>query len=129
MHIVIAADEIAELWREYEANANQKRKLLQFDKLELILQALEYEQEQGKDLEEFFQSTAGKFHTDIGKAWALEICFKKKKAKVVVVSSQRQRPESATSDCDLMSLYVVRLQVVRLIAAFVAELFVCKSCD
>uniref|UniRef100_A0A0D3AL64 Alkyl transferase n=1 Tax=Brassica oleracea var. oleracea TaxID=109376 RepID=A0A0D3AL64_BRAOL len=33
---------------------------------------------------------------------------------------QRQRPESATSDCDMMSLIVVRLKVARLIAAVVA---------
>ncbi|KAG2308193.1 hypothetical protein Bca52824_027941 [Brassica carinata] len=74
------AQEIAELWREYEANASPEAKVVKdFDKLELILQALEYEQEQGKDLEEFFQSTAGKFQTDIGKAWALEIASRRRK--------------------------------------------------
>ncbi|CAH8387147.1 unnamed protein product [Eruca vesicaria subsp. sativa] len=74
------AEEIAELWREYEANASPEAKVVKdFDKLELILQALEYEQEQGKDLEEFFQSTAGKFQTDIGKAWALEIASRRRK--------------------------------------------------
>ncbi|CAG7866456.1 unnamed protein product [Brassica rapa] len=74
------AEEIAELWREYEANASPEAKLVKdFDKLEMILQALEYEQEQGKDLEEFFQSTAGKFQTDIGKAWALEIASRRRK--------------------------------------------------
>ncbi|KAG2322771.1 hypothetical protein Bca52824_015984 [Brassica carinata] len=65
------ADEIAELWREYEANANQKPKLL---KISISLK-------QGKDLEEFFQSTAGKFQTDIGKAWALEIASRRRKQK------------------------------------------------
>ncbi|CAF1861107.1 hypothetical protein Bca4012_033061 [Brassica carinata] len=74
------AEEIAELWREYEANASPEAKVVKdFDKLELILQALEYEQEQGKDLEEFFESTAGKFQTDIGKAWALEIASRRRK--------------------------------------------------
>ncbi|KAJ0260386.1 5'-deoxynucleotidase [Hirschfeldia incana] len=74
------AEEIAALWREYEANASPEAKVVKdFDKLELILQALEYEQEQGKDLEEFFQSTAGKFQTDIGKAWALEIASRRRK--------------------------------------------------
>ena len=41
--------------------------------LEMILQASEYEAAQGLDLKEFFTSTAGKFKTDIGKAWAAEI--------------------------------------------------------
>ncbi|EOA27759.1 hypothetical protein CARUB_v10023915mg [Capsella rubella] len=54
------AKEIAELWREYEENSSPEAKVVKdFDKVELILQALEYEQAQGKDLEEFFQSTAG----------------------------------------------------------------------
>ena len=39
----------------------------------MILQASEYEAAQELDLQEFFTSTAGKFKTDIGKAWAAEI--------------------------------------------------------
>nr|POE57065.1 hypothetical protein CFP56_02091 [Quercus suber] len=35
--------------------------------------------EQGKDLDEFFQSTAGKFQTELGKAWALEIASRRRK--------------------------------------------------
>uniref|UniRef100_A0A1J3JKL7 5'-deoxynucleotidase n=1 Tax=Noccaea caerulescens TaxID=107243 RepID=A0A1J3JKL7_NOCCA len=74
------ANEIAELWREYEANSSPEARVVKdFDKLEMILQALEYEQEQGRDLEEFFQSTAGKFQTDIGKAWASEIASRRRK--------------------------------------------------
>ncbi|VVB08833.1 unnamed protein product [Arabis nemorensis] len=74
------AKEIADLWREYEANSSPEAKVVKdFDKLEMILQALEYEQEQGKDLDEFFQSTAGKFQTDIGKAWASEIASRRRK--------------------------------------------------
>ncbi|KAL9300455.1 putative HD/PDEase domain, metal-dependent nucleoside 5'-monophosphatase [Arabidopsis thaliana] len=74
------AKEIAELWREYEENSSPEAKVVKdFDKVELILQALEYEQDQGKDLEEFFQSTAGKFQTDIGKAWASEIVSRRRK--------------------------------------------------
>ncbi|KAJ0037323.1 hypothetical protein Pint_23380 [Pistacia integerrima] len=41
--------------------------------VEMILQALEYEIEHGKVLDEFFLSTAGKFQTEIGKKWAAEI--------------------------------------------------------
>jgi putative hydrolase of HD superfamily len=43
------------------------------DKLEMIVQAGEYEREQGKDLSDFFASTRGKFATDVGKAWEAEI--------------------------------------------------------
>ncbi|KAL4559672.1 hypothetical protein LXL04_031815 [Taraxacum kok-saghyz] len=57
-----------ELWREYEDNASLEANLVKdFDKVEMILQALEYE------TDEFFLSTAGKFQTEIGKSWAAEI--------------------------------------------------------
>ncbi|GAU20942.1 hypothetical protein TSUD_200910 [Trifolium subterraneum] len=66
--------EITELWMEYEANSSPEAKFVKdLDKVEMILQALDYEDEQEKDLDEFFQSTAGKFQTEIGKAWASEI--------------------------------------------------------
>ncbi|XP_020231267.1 HD domain-containing protein 2 isoform X1 [Cajanus cajan] len=73
------AKEIAELWMEYEANSSPEAKFVKdLDKVEMILQALEYEDEQGKDLDEFFQSTAGKFQTETGKAWASEIVSRRK---------------------------------------------------
>ncbi|KAL8189530.1 hypothetical protein R6Q57_029096 [Mikania cordata] len=74
------AEELHELWMEYEENSTTEAKIVKdFDKIEMILQALEYEKEQSKDLEEFFQSTAGKFQTDLGKAWASEIASRRKK--------------------------------------------------
>lgn len=74
------AKEVGELWMEYEGNSSPEAKIVKdLDKVEMILQALEYEKEQGKDLEEFFQSTAGKFQTDLGKAWASEIASRRKK--------------------------------------------------
>ncbi|KAL6525416.1 hypothetical protein OROHE_015723 [Orobanche hederae] len=74
------AKEISDLWMEYEENSSMEAKLVKdFDKLEMILQALEYENEQGKNLEEFFESTAGKFQTDLGKAWALEVASRRGK--------------------------------------------------
>lgn len=74
------AKEIAELWSEYEANSSPEAKFVKdLDKVEMILQALEYEDEQGKDLDEFFRSTAGKFQTEIGKAWASEIVSRRNK--------------------------------------------------
>ena len=39
----------------------------------MILQAQEYEADQGVNLQEFFDSTAGKFKTPLGQAWAKEI--------------------------------------------------------
>nr|GMD28572.1 HD domain-containing protein 2 [Ipomoea batatas] len=68
------AEEIQELWAEYENNASLEANLVKdFDKVELILQALEYEAEHGKVLDEFFLSTAGKIQTELGKSWAAEI--------------------------------------------------------
>ncbi|XP_044471084.1 5'-deoxynucleotidase HDDC2-like [Mangifera indica] len=75
------AQEIRELWMEYEENSSAEAKIVKdFDKAEMILQALEYENEQGKDLDEFFQSTAGKFQTKLRKTWAKEIASRRKKA-------------------------------------------------
>ncbi|WCJ30181.1 5'-deoxynucleotidase HDDC2 [Euphorbia peplus] len=74
------AKEISELWMEYEEASSPEAKIVKdFDKVEMILQALEYENEQERDLDEFFQSTAGKFQTDVGKAWALEIASRRKR--------------------------------------------------
>lgn len=69
-----AAAELKELWLEYEGGATPEAKLVKdFDKIEMILQALEYEKSEEKDLEEFFVSTRGRFQTDIGRRWAAEI--------------------------------------------------------
>lgn len=78
------AKEIEELWMEYEENSSVEAKFVKdFDKVEMILQALEYEKDQGKDLDEFFQSTAGKFQTEVGKAWALEITSRRGKGQLL----------------------------------------------
>ncbi|XP_068637437.1 uncharacterized protein [Aristolochia californica] len=70
----LRAEEIQELWAEYENNSSIEASVVKdFDKVEMILQALEYEAEHGKVLDEFFLSTAGKFQTEIGKSWAAEV--------------------------------------------------------
>ncbi|KAL5704448.1 hypothetical protein ACHQM5_022878 [Ranunculus cassubicifolius] len=75
----LRADEIQELWAEYENNSSVEANLVKdFDKVEMILQALEYEMEHGKVLDEFFLSTAGKFQTEIGKNWAAEIISRRR---------------------------------------------------
>ncbi|XP_057995260.1 uncharacterized protein LOC110650738 isoform X4 [Hevea brasiliensis] len=60
------AEEIKELWAEYENNTSLEANLVKdFDKVVMILQALEYEMgkfsEHGKVLDEFFLSTADHF--------------------------------------------------------------------
>lgn len=70
----LGGDEIEALWQEYEDGVTDEAKLVkELDKLEMIVQAGEYEREQGKDLSDFFASTRGKFATDVGKAWEAEI--------------------------------------------------------
>lgn len=52
---------------EYEAGVTTEAKLCKdFDKIEMIMQAYEYEAEQSLDLQEFFDSTAGKWRTPLG---------------------------------------------------------------
>jgi putative hydrolase of HD superfamily len=75
--------EILELWKEYEAGATPEAKLVKdMDKLEMILQALEYETDgkNEKSLDGFFDSTRNKWRTPIGKAWGEEI-EKRRKTK------------------------------------------------
>lgn len=75
-------DEILELWKEYEAGETPEARLVKdMDKLEMILQALEYETD-GKNeesLDGFFDSTRGKWRTPIGAAWGEEIEKRRKK--------------------------------------------------
>ncbi|XP_023521188.1 HD domain-containing protein 2-like isoform X2 [Cucurbita pepo subsp. pepo] len=74
------AKEIGELWMEYENNSSPEAKIVKdLDKVEMILQALEYESEQGKDLDEFFRSTAGKFQTELGRSWASEVISRRRR--------------------------------------------------
>ncbi|GLJ16826.1 hypothetical protein SUGI_0289920 [Cryptomeria japonica] len=68
------AEEIRDLWNEYENNSSLEANLVKdFDKVELILQASEYEIDHRRTLDEFFESIKGKIQTDIGKAWVAEI--------------------------------------------------------
>ena len=65
-----------ELWQEYERGESMEAKLCKdLDKLEMILQALEYEKdgENKKSLDGFFDSTRGKWRTELGVTWATEI--------------------------------------------------------
>lgn len=69
-------EEILDLWKEYEEGTSMEAKLVKdMDKLEMILQAMEYESDgkNGKSLDGFFDSTRDKWRTDIGRAWGQEI--------------------------------------------------------
>lgn len=79
---LLGGDEILDLWKEYEEGTSTEAKLLKdLDKIEMILQAQEYEAEGSstKSLDQFFSSTEGKWRTDIGRAWAMEIVSRRKK--------------------------------------------------
>lgn len=76
----LAGEEIQQLWHEYEEGTSPAAQLVKdFDKLEMILQAHEYEERQDVQLTEFFTSTEGRFRTDIGKAWAQEVLKRRQK--------------------------------------------------
>lgn len=52
---------------EYERGETKEAQLCKdFDKLEMILQAHEYERAQGLSLQDFFDSTADKWRTELG---------------------------------------------------------------
>lgn len=59
--------ELLQLWEEYQIGTSPEAKYVKdIDKFEMILQADEYEQAQpGLDLEQFFASTKGYFHTPL----------------------------------------------------------------
>jgi putative hydrolases of HD superfamily len=72
----MGSEDILSLWKEYEEGSSEEAKLVKdMDKLEMILQAQEYEADEknGKSLDQFFTSTRGKWKTSIGKSWAQEI--------------------------------------------------------
>eukprot|EP01132_Coremiostelium_polycephalum_P010957 gene10957-13424_t len=67
--------EIFNLWQEYEDCSTNEAKLVKdFDKFEMILQAYEYEKQQpGKNLQQFFDSTRGKFTHPLFKSLANDL--------------------------------------------------------
>ncbi|GJJ69316.1 putative hydrolases of HD superfamily [Entomortierella parvispora] len=68
------AQEIFGLFTEYEAAATPEALLVKdFDKFEMIMQALEYEQSEDVTLEDFFAGTRGKFKHPMVTAWVNEL--------------------------------------------------------
>ena len=67
--------DIESLWLEYENGETREAQLLKdLDKLEMLVQAEEYERSQNMPLGAFFESCAHyTWATPIGQAWAAEI--------------------------------------------------------
>ncbi len=61
-------EEIVTLWLEYENSSSSEAIIAhQLDKLEMIIQANEYEEQQNILLEDFFESTKNSFsHPEVG---------------------------------------------------------------
>ena len=73
-HFRGVADDMLALWGEYEACSTREALLVKdLDKVEMILQAHEYEGAQKVPLEEFFRSTRGAFLTPAGNALADDV--------------------------------------------------------
>lgn len=93
-----AAQEVDVLWHEYEAQSSPEAALVKdFDKLEMILQAHEYEQGQGLGLQQFFDSTAGKFKTDTGRAWANELIQRRQQAAAAAAGAGSSEAKSTAA--------------------------------
>ena len=90
------ARDVESLWEEYELGESAEAKLVKdMDKLEMIMQASEYEGDGEANgganrggLEEFFTSTAGKWRTTIGEGCAAEIVRRRDAGKDAVVDSK-----------------------------------------
>ncbi|CAJ1938090.1 unnamed protein product [Cylindrotheca closterium] len=92
----MGAERILSLWKEYEQGTTEEAKLVKdMDKLEMILQALEYEQdgENKKSLDGFFDSTRGKWRTKIGEAWGKEIESRRQQKEQEQAAEKRKRDD------------------------------------
>jgi putative hydrolase of HD superfamily len=79
---ILGGETFLSLWQEYEAGLSYESQLLKdLDKIEMILQAQEYEAEGNhvQSLDGFFDSTHGKWRTDIGREWAAEIVARRER--------------------------------------------------
>jgi putative hydrolases of HD superfamily len=77
-------EDILELWKEYEEGTTMEAQVVKdMDKLEMILQALEYEQDDQhqQSLNGFFDSTRDQWKTELGRAWGREIESRRPPAK------------------------------------------------
>jgi putative hydrolase of HD superfamily len=72
------AQEIYDLWYEYETGISEEAKVVKdIDMLEMIIQAHEYEQSDGKNLQSFFDSTKDSFYHPFSRAIAEAVYIKR----------------------------------------------------
>ena len=75
-------EEFLGLWTEYEEQKTlESNYVFDFDKLDMLVQAEEYESEQGINLQEFFDSTEALFKTPYGKS-QIEVLKQKRTARL-----------------------------------------------
>ncbi|XP_067016331.1 5'-deoxynucleotidase HDDC2-like [Acropora muricata] len=79
-------EEFLSLWQEYEAQQTDDAKFVkELDRFEMILQAHEYEESEGKSgtgwLQDFFDSTKDKFHHPLVKDWVQKLNEQRGEAK------------------------------------------------
>lgn len=92
-----------ELWQEYEKGESMEAKLCKdLDKLEMILQALEYEMDgkNKKSLDGFFDSTRGKWRTELGAAWGAEIEARRPNKSIGDAHAGPNEPDSKSQKVD-----------------------------
>ncbi|KAF9381103.1 HD domain-containing protein 2 [Podila verticillata] len=78
------AQEISGLWEEYEAASTPEALLVKdFDKFEMIMQALEYEKSEDTTLESFFSGTKGKFKHPMVTAWVNELDAERAESRAI----------------------------------------------
>ena len=87
---------LLDLWKEYEKGESMEAKLCKdLDKLEMILQAQEYETDgqNKKSLDGFFDSTRDKWRTELGAAWGAEI-EARRPSKTKATTDSTEEPSS-----------------------------------
>eukprot|EP00977_Amphora_coffeiformis_P027694 scaffold34634_cov171-Amphora_coffeaeformis.AAC.3 len=92
-----------ELWQEYEKGESMEAKLCKdLDKLEMILQALEYEKDgkNKKSLDGFFDSTRGKWRTELGATWGAEIEARRSVNRTDDATKTKGEPETKKQKTD-----------------------------
>ena len=89
------AQEIYELWHEYEDGKTAEARLVKdFDKFEMIMQADDYERAQPElDLGDFFASTRGRFTTPLVQGWDQELRRQRDDRRVAPAATKRQKKE------------------------------------
>ncbi|KAI1297781.1 hypothetical protein EDD11_006929 [Mortierella claussenii] len=80
----LVAQEISGLWEEYEAASTPEALLVKdFDKFEMVMQALEYEKSEDATLEDFFAGTRGKFKHPMVTAWVHELDAERAESRAI----------------------------------------------